>query len=48
MSPTLEIPIGMASVPPGHGVLGSRLEVAIRASRIPAEVVPLPFYRRPA
>jgi aminomethyltransferase len=48
MSPTLEQPIGMAYVPPDHHAPGTRLEVAIRASRIPAEVVTLPFYRRPA
>ena len=48
MSPTLEVPIGMAYVPPDQAAPGTRIEVAIRASRVPAEVVPLPFYRRPA
>ena len=48
MSPTLEIPIGMAYVPPDQAAPGTRIEVAIRASRVPGEVVPLPFYRRPA
>jgi aminomethyltransferase len=38
----------MAYVPPAHAAPGTILEVAVRASRIPAEVVPLPFYRRPA
>ncbi len=48
LSPTLEIPIGMAYVPPAHAGQGTRLEVAIRTSRVPADVVPLPFYRRRA
>ncbi len=47
-SPTLGEPIAMAYVPPGDADAGTMLEVAIREARVPAEVVALPFYRRPA
>lgn len=46
-SPTLGQAIAMAYVPPDDASPGTMLEVAIRGSRIPAEVVSLPFYRRP-
>jgi len=45
-SPTLDVAIAMAYVPPGHAQVGTMLEVGVRASRVPAEVVALPFYRR--
>lgn len=48
LSPTLERAIAMAYVPPGRSEVGTMLEVGIRSSRVPAQVVPLPFYRRPA
>jgi aminomethyltransferase len=46
-SPTLGAPIAMAYVAPGDGEPGTILEVGIRDQRVAAEVVPLPFYRRP-
>jgi aminomethyltransferase len=46
-SPTLGTPIAMAYVAPGDGEPGTILEVGIRDARVAAEVVPLPFYRRP-
>lgn len=46
-SPTLGAPIAMAYVAPGDGEPGTILEVGVRDQRVPAEVVPLPFYRRP-
>jgi aminomethyltransferase len=48
LSPTLERAIAMAYVPPAASAPGTMVEVGIRASRVPAEVVPLPFYHRPA
>lgn len=45
-SPTLGVPIAMAHVAPGDAEPGTMLAVAIRDQRVPAEVVPLPFYRR--
>jgi glycine cleavage system aminomethyltransferase T len=36
----------MAYVPPSDAVAGTMLEVVIRETAVPAEVVPLPFYRR--
>ncbi len=47
-SPTLGEAIAMAYVPPTHADAGTMLEVAIRETRVPVEVVALPFYRRPA
>jgi aminomethyltransferase len=47
-SPTLGFPIAMAYVPCDCSSPGSVVEVGIRSQRATAEVVPLPFYRRPA
>ena len=47
LSPTLGVAIAMAFVPPGADAPGTMLEVGVRAMQVPAEVVPLPFYRRP-
>ena len=48
MSPSLGSAIAMAYVAPGHTEPGTMLDVEIRGVRVSAEVVPLPFYRRPA
>jgi aminomethyltransferase len=45
-SPTLGLPIAMAYVAPGDAEPGTMLDVEIRDARVPARVVPLPFYRR--
>jgi aminomethyltransferase len=45
-SPTLGYPIAMAYVPPDHAQVATMVEVAVRAARVEAEVVPLPFYKR--
>ena len=47
-SPTLGMPIAMAYVAPRFAEPGTMLDVDIRGQRVAAEVVPLPFYRRPA
>ena len=46
-SPTLGKAIAMASVATADAEPGTILEVEIRDQRVPAEVVALPFYRRP-
>ena len=46
-SPTLGVPIAMAYAPPAHAGAGTMVEVGIRATRVEAEVVALPFYKRP-
>jgi aminomethyltransferase len=46
-SPTLGESIAMAYVPPSEATAGTMLDVAVRSSAIPAEVVELPFYKRP-
>ncbi|HEY0442713.1 MAG TPA: glycine cleavage system aminomethyltransferase GcvT [Candidatus Limnocylindrales bacterium] len=46
-SPSLGAAIAMAYVAPGDAEPGTIVEVEIREQRVPAEVVPLPFYRRP-
>jgi aminomethyltransferase len=45
-SPTLGVPIAMAYVAPGDAEPGTMVEIEIRDGRVPARVVPLPFYRR--
>ena len=45
-SPTLGVPIAMAYVAPSDGDPDTMLDVEIRDARVPARVVPLPFYRR--
>jgi aminomethyltransferase len=44
---TLGYNIGMAYVPPAIAEPGTRLGVEVRGTAAPAEVVPLPFYKRP-
>jgi aminomethyltransferase len=48
LSPTLGKAIAMAYVPPDRSPTGTMVEVGVRASRVPAEVVPMPFYTRPS
>jgi aminomethyltransferase len=48
LSPTLGNPIAMAYVTPSEAEPGTVVDVAIRDQRVPAEVVPLPFYKRTA
>ena len=45
-SPTLGLPIAMAYVAPGDAEPGTMVDIEIRDARVPARVVPLPFYRR--
>ena len=45
-SPTLGVPIAMAYVPPADTSVGTMVEVAVRATRAEADIVPLPFYKR--
>jgi aminomethyltransferase len=46
-SPTLDQSIALARLEPGAAVVGSRVEIDIRGNTALAEVVPLPFYKRP-
>jgi aminomethyltransferase len=46
-SPTLGRSLAMALVEPAAATVGARLVVDVRGRDEPAEVVPLPFYRRP-
>ncbi len=45
-SPTLGEAIAMAYVPPIDASAGTMLDIVVRGTPVPAEVVPLPFYRR--
>jgi aminomethyltransferase len=47
-SPSLGEAIAMASVATGDAEPGTMVDVEIRGQRVPAEVVGLPFYRRPS
>ena len=46
LSPTLGAPIAMAFVDPAVAVPGTALEIDVRGTRLPVDVVELPFYRR--
>ncbi|MEJ3404692.1 glycine cleavage system aminomethyltransferase GcvT [Rathayibacter sp. YIM 133350] len=46
LSPTLGHPIAMAYVHPDLAAEGTELYIDVRGTRIPARVVPLPFYKR--
>ena len=47
LGPTLGHPVAMGYVPPDAAAPGTALAVEIRGKPVPAEVVPLPFYKRP-
>lgn len=47
-SPTLQKSIAMGYADSEHAAAGQKLEVDIRGKRVAAQVVPLPFYQRPA
>jgi aminomethyltransferase len=47
-SPTLNRPIALGYVPPDHAAVGTEIAIEIRGKSVPAAIVPLPFYRRPA
>jgi aminomethyltransferase len=46
LSPTLGYPIAMAYVDPASATEGAQLFIDVRGTRVPASVVPLPFYQR--
>jgi aminomethyltransferase len=46
LSPTLGYPIAMAYVDPAAAAPGASLFIDVRGTRVPASVVPLPFYKR--
>jgi aminomethyltransferase len=45
-SPTLQKVVAMAYVPPSVSAPGTKLDVNLRGSLVPAEIAPLPFYKR--
>ncbi len=48
LSPTLGHPIAMAYVDAAVSAVGGTVYIDVRGSRVPASVVPLPFYKRKA
>jgi aminomethyltransferase len=46
-APFLQKNIGMAYVPVAASAPGTQIEIGIRSQSVPAEIVPLPFYKRP-
>jgi aminomethyltransferase len=46
-APFLKKNIAMAYVPPAQAAIGNRVKVEIRGQGVVAQVVPLPFYKRP-
>lgn len=47
-SPSLNKVIAMALLPPAVATPGTAVEIDLKGARLPARVVPLPFYKRPA
>ena len=45
-APLLQKAIAMALVDAKHAAVGTAVEIDVRGRRIPAEIVPLPFYKR--
>ncbi len=45
--PFLDKAVAMALIDPAHAAEGTALEVNVRGRRVPVEIVPLPFYKRP-
>ncbi|CAM6054222.1 unnamed protein product [Sphagnum tenellum] len=46
-SPSLKRSIGIAQVDCEAATLGAKITVDIRGSKVPAEIIPTPFYKRP-
>lgn len=46
LSPTLGVPVSLAYVDPEFAAIGTALHLDVRGTRVPASVVPLPFYSR--
>jgi aminomethyltransferase len=46
LSPTLGVPVSLAYVDPDYAAVGTELHLDVRGTRVPASVVPLPFYSR--
>ena len=46
-SPMLKQSIGVAYVGVANAAIGTKFSVEIRGTKVPAEVVPTPFYKRP-
>jgi aminomethyltransferase len=46
-TPFLKKAIGMAYVPKTHAAPGSTIHIDVRGRRVKAQVVPMPFYKRP-
>lgn len=46
-SPSLQIPIGIGYVETALAEVGTKLTVDIRGNKLPATIVPTPFYKRP-
>jgi aminomethyltransferase len=46
-SPSLKEAIAIAYVTPSHAAVGTRITVDIRGTKVLAEIVPTPFYKRP-
>ncbi|OFZ78246.1 MAG: glycine cleavage system protein T [Bdellovibrionales bacterium RIFOXYD1_FULL_53_11] len=46
-SPSLNLPLGIGYVTLPHAADGARVLIEIRGTKIPAEIIPTPFYKRP-
>jgi aminomethyltransferase len=46
-SPSLGISVGIAYVELGYAAIGTRITVDLRGNKVPAEIIPTPFYKKP-
>ncbi len=46
-SPSLKQALGLALISTKHGQVGTKITVDIRGTKVPAEVIPTPFYKKP-
>lgn len=45
--PFIGMPVAMALVEKGYGEIGRAVEIEVRGRKVAAEIIPLPFYKRP-
>ncbi|OFZ85214.1 MAG: glycine cleavage system protein T [Bdellovibrionales bacterium RIFOXYD1_FULL_44_7] len=46
-SPSLGLPLGIALIASSNAAIGAKISVDIRGVKVPAEIIPTPFYKRP-
>jgi aminomethyltransferase len=47
VSPSLNLPLGIGYVQSAYAADGTKITVDVRGAKVPAEIIPTPFYKRP-